>query len=103
MIVYNTTYTTPLEDARNFVIWVHESFIAKTTADGRLSNPRLLRILSHKDEHSECFCLQFEVESSAVLHQWFVEQGKAIGDDLNKLFEGRIVGFSTLMETITED
>lgn len=103
MIVYNTTYTTPVEDARNFVIWANESFIASTAQDGRLTNPRLLRILSHKDEHTECFSLQFDVKDTATLHQWFVSQGKALNDDLNRLFDGRIIGFSTIMETITED
>lgn len=103
MIVYNTTYTLPLEDARNFVIWVHQSFIARTNQDGRLSHPRLLRVLSHKDTHSECFSLQFDVESTAVLHKWFVEQGKGLAEEMNTLFEGRAVGFSTLMEVITED
>lgn len=103
MIVYNTTYTTTVEDARNFVIWANESFIARTIQDGRLTNARLLRILSHKDEHTECFSLQFDVKDTATLHQWFVAEGKELNNEMNKLFDGRVIGFSTIMETITED
>ena len=43
------------------------------------------------------------MKDTATLHQWFVSQGKALNDDLNRLFDGRIIGFSTIMETITED
>ncbi len=103
MIVYNTTYTTPIDDARNFVIWVNESFINRTLQDGRLTNARLLRILSHKDDQSECFSLQFDVKNTAELHKWFVSLGKSLNEEMNQLFDGRVVSFSTIMETITED
>lgn len=100
MLIYNTTYTVPVADARNFVIWIKETFIPQTQSDETLSAPRLLRILSHHDEESECFSLQFRVESSAALHQWYVKQGQKLANEMQKLFDERIVGFSTLMEEI---
>lgn len=101
MFVYNTTYTVPNEDARNFVIWVHQVMLPQIAAEGTLSKPRMLRILSHKDEATECFGLQFEVEDTALLHRWFVKQGKPLADEMLKLFDQRIVGFSTIMEEIS--
>lgn len=100
MLVFNTTYTLPNADARNFVIWTHQVYIPKATQSELLSNPRLLRILSHKDQETECFSLQFNVESSALLHKWYSEVGKALSDEMLKMFEERIVGFSTIMEEI---
>ena len=100
MIVYNTTYTMPVSDARNFVIWVSQSMLPKVEENGRLTRPRLLRILSHHDQESECFSLQFETESSATLHKWYTEQGAALHQELTKMFDERIVGFSTIMEEI---
>ena len=102
MILYNTTYQMPITDARNFVVWVHEIMFPRVRDFGFLKNGRLSRILSHKEEDSECFALQFEVESTARLHYWFVKQGKALGEELNNTFEGRVLGFSTMMEVITE-
>lgn len=102
MLVYNTTYSMPEGDARNFVIWVKQSYMPQVEADGALSEGRLLRILNHHDQETECFGLQFTVADSSTLHQWFVRQGKALADEVVKLFDGRVVGFSTLMEVIDD-
>ena len=100
MLVYNTTYTMPIDDARNFVIWVKESYIPRVEEDGALSDARLLRVLSHHDQESECFSLQFRTADSASLHQWYVRQGKALVEEMTRIFGERFAGFSTLMEEI---
>ena len=100
MIVYNTTYTMPVDDARTFVIWVMQSMLPRVAENGRLSAPKLLRILSHHDQETECFSLQFNTESSAILHKWYTEQGAALHQELTKTFNERIVGFSTIMEEV---
>ena len=100
MIIYNTTYTMPVSDVRNFVIWLRQSMLPRVEADQTLVDARLMRVLSHHDEQSECFSLQFAVADTATLHQWFVRQGQALAAELQKTFEGRIIGFSTLMEEI---
>ncbi len=93
----------PDGDARNFVIWIHEVMLPQVKEFGYMKNGRLARILSHKEQDSECFALQFEVESTARLHYWFVKQGKRLGEELLKTFNNRVIGFSTMMEVITED
>lgn len=103
MLVFNTTYTVPNGDARNFVIWVHQAYLPKVAENGLLTHPRLLRILSHKDEETECFSLQFNVESTATLHRWYSEQGKSLAEELVKMFGDKIIGFSTIMEEILGD
>ena len=100
MIVFNTTYTMPNEDARNFVIWAHQAYIPKATSTLLLKKGRLLRVLSHKDEETECFSLQFEVESTAILHKWYQETGKGLNEELLTIFDKRITGFSTILEVI---
>jgi len=103
MIVYNTTYTMPAHDARDFVIWVHQSMLPRVSESGLLRSPRLLRILSHRDQESECFGLQFETDSTATLHRWYTQQGETLNGELLRLFDKRIVGFSTIMEEISGD
>ncbi len=100
MLIYNTTYQMGTEDARNFVIWMSECYIPQVELDGRLKNPRLLRILSHKEPETECFSVQWEIEDSATLHKWHTEQGMSLNDELNKVFKDKVVGFPTLMEVI---
>ena len=67
---------------------------------GELKNPRILRILSHKEQDSECFSLQWEVEDSAALHRWHVKQGATLNAEMMKVFKDKVIGFPTLMEVI---
>ncbi len=102
MIVYNTTYTVTNDDARDFVIWAHQAYMPRAVQSGHLSNGRMFRILNHHDQESECFCIQFDVEDNTALHQWYVQHGTALHRELEKLFDGRVLGFSTMMERIDE-
>lgn len=101
MIIYNTTYTVTSGDAKNFIIWINEAYIPKATEDGLLKNARLLQILTHKDPDTECFSLQFEVESVGLLQKWYAQSGKTLVDDMLKLFGEKVVGFSTIMNDVT--
>ncbi len=102
MIIYNTTYQMPEADARDFVVWMSEVMVPRLKQTGYISGVRLSRILSHKDDDSECFALQFEIESTARLHYWFVKQGQALGKELLKTFDNRVLGFFTMMEVVVE-
>lgn len=100
MLIYNTTYQVSSADAQNLVIYLHEQFLPAAEASGDVKNPHLRRILSHQDPDSECFSLQFEVESSAILHRWYTNVGSKLNDELLKVFKDKVVGFPTLMEEI---
>ena len=102
MLVYNTTYHVTFDDARNFVIWIHQVYIPQALASGLLDKQRLCKIMSHHDEDSECFYLQFEVESSARLHEWYVKHGEKLLQEMQKVFKDKAAGFTTLMEVIEE-
>lgn len=100
MLVYNTTYQVTNDEAQNLVIYLHEQFIPKAEESGEVKKPRLMRILSHKDPDSECFSLQFEVESTAILHKWYTSVGNKLNEELVKIFKDKVVGFPTMMEVI---
>lgn len=61
---------------------------------------RLTHILSHKEQDSECFSLQWEVEDTAALHRWHTQQGMHLNEEMMKIFKDKVVGFPTLMEVI---
>ena len=65
-----------------------------------LHSPRVFRVVGRTEEGSECFTVQFEVEDSATLHRWLVKQGNALHQEMQKVFENDVVGFSTLLEVI---
>ncbi|WP_294634286.1 DUF4286 family protein [uncultured Bacteroides sp.] len=100
MLIYNTTYQVEEEQEDNFLIWIKEFYLPEVEKNGLLRAPRLVRVLSHREEGSTCYSLQFEVESSAILHRWHMGQGVRLNEELLKIFKDKVVGFPTLMEVI---
>lgn len=100
MFIINTTYHAPVADARELVIWLAEVYIPQAEASGLLSDGRLNRILSHKEEDSECFALQLSAQSTADIHKWLAHRGRELNEELLRMFDQRVLGFSTLMETV---
>lgn len=99
-MLFNTTYQVDVNEARNFVIWLHECYIPQVKEQGTLSRPRMSRVLSHREQDSECFALEFEVENTAALHHWYQQHGMAFEKEIRKMFGEKVVWFSTLLEVI---
>lgn len=99
MLIYNTTFHAEERVHDNFLIWLKESYIPETESGNILSAPRLCRILSHHDE-GFVYSLQWNVESSAMLHRWHTTQGVKFNEELQKIFGDKVTGFPTLMEAI---
>ena len=100
MLIYNTTYHVEEDQEKYFLIWIQEYYFPEIEKNGILHVPRILRVLSHREEGSACFSVQFEVEDSARLHRWHCEQGVKLNDELLRIFGDKVVGFPTLMEVI---
>lgn len=100
MITYNTTYHIEASEADNLIVFLHEAYVPAATSSGELTNPRLSRVLSHQDDASECFSLQFDCESTSVLHKWYNETGTKLNEELLKVFKDKVAGFPTLMEKV---
>lgn len=100
MLLYNTTFHVDEDVQKNFLIWLHEVYMEEVKKNGLLANPRLCRILSHKEEGSESYSLQWEVENSTMLHQWHMQQGAKLNGELVKIFKDKVVGIPTLMEVM---
>ena len=102
MLIYNTTFQVDDDVHDNFMIWIKESYIPEVQKHGALKAPRICRILSHREEGS-AYSLQWEVESSGLLHRWHLEQGVRLNDELVKIFKDKVIGFPTLMEMCIRD
>ena len=100
MFIYNTTFQASIDDAQNLIIYLHEKYIPEAQQSGLMKNARMSRILSHRDEQSECFSVQFEAEEISQIHQWYSSDGKRLNDKLLELFNNQVVGFPTIMEVI---
>lgn len=99
MLIYNTTYQVDDDINENFLIWIRECYMPEIEKNGILKNPRICRVLSHREDGTS-YTVQWEVESSSLLHRWHMEQGMKLNDEMMKIFKDKVVGFPTLMEVI---
>lgn len=100
MLIYNTTYHVENGQEHYFMVWLREYYLPEIVREGTLHSPRIARILSHIEEGSTCYSVQFEVEDSAALHRWHRELGVKLNRELLKIFKDKVVGFPTLMEVM---
>lgn len=100
MLIYNTTYIVEESDINNFLIWINEYYIPQVQATKLLSNPKLLRVLTHQDGENQSFSLQWEVSDSQVLHKWYTTQGVKLNMELIKTFKDKVTGIPTLLEIL---
>ena len=100
MLIFNTTYSVEDGQEKYFLIWMQEYYLPEVEKTGMLHAPRMARVLSHREEGSVCYSVQFEVEDSAKLHAWHREQGVKLNDEIMRLFKDKVVGFPTLMEVV---
>ncbi len=99
MLIYNTTYHLEDKDESHFIIWIKECYIPEIEKSNLLKNPRFCKILSHQEE-GVCYSMQWEVESSEILHKWYRSQGSLMAKEMVDLFKERVIGFPTLMEIV---
>lgn len=100
MLIFNTTYHVEEEQEKYFLIWMQEYYLPEVEKQGTLHAPRIAKILSHREEGSVCFSVQFEVENSTLLHHWHLEQGIKLAEEMQKIFKDKVIEFPTLMEVI---
>ena len=100
MLIYNTTYHVEEGQEKFFLAWMQEFYLHDVEKQGTLYATRIARILSHIEEGSICYSVQFEVENSAKLHHWHQEQGVKLNEELLRIFNDKVIGFPTLMEVI---
>ena len=100
MIIYNTTYTVDINEARSFAIWITQHLIPETEKTGLMRNPQFCQILSHKEQDTECFSLQWEADDASALHKYYTTKGASFDKELRDIFKDKAVAFPTLMEKL---
>ncbi len=100
MLIYNTTFHLHQDVEENFLIWLKEVHIPEVEKEDVLRNPRICKILSHAEPGESTYALQWEVDSPAELHRWQMSQGSFAKDQVQKIFNEKVLGFETLMRIV---
>ncbi|NLX67491.1 MAG: DUF4286 family protein [Bacteroidales bacterium] len=100
MIVFNTTFHVDAEIHEEFVEYMLQHFIPMSTKSGLLRSPRLSRVFGREEEAGHSFAMEFQVANIDTLEYWNKEESGVVYTPLLEKFKEKMVGFSTIMQTI---
>lgn len=101
MIVFNTTFHVEEEIHEEFVEYMLQHFIPMSTKSGLLTSPRLSRVFGKEEEEAgHSFAMEFQTADLIALEQWNKEESGRVYAPLLERFKEKMVGFSTVMQTI---
>ena len=101
MIIYNTTFHIEECIQQDFIEYIRQNVIPQATKSGLLTSPRFSRIFDEHEEKGFSYALEFSTESIEKLEQWNKTESAVIFTPLMKKFKDKMVGFSTVMQTIS--
>ncbi len=103
MIIYNITFHIDNKVLDECLIFFKKEYIPKAIANKILENPRFCKILSHSEDGSTSYSLQFQVKNLDALNNWWKECGNLLNEQLVKRFSEQVMGFTTLLEAVNHE
>jgi hypothetical protein len=100
MLIVNTTYQVSETHEEAWKQWVLNEYVPEVIRTNILTNPRFFRLLIENDPETSSYALQFEVEDLETLENWFEAFGKTMQNTMSNRFNDKILGFTTLMESV---
>lgn len=100
MVVFNTTFHVEESLKEDFIEYMLQKFIPASTKSGILRSPRLAQIFGEEADNGLSFAMEFIVSDLIALEKWNQKESNAVYTPLLNEFKEKIVGFSTIMQTI---
>ena len=101
MIVFNATFHVEAALQEEFVEYMLAVFIPGATRSGLLTSPRLARVFGEEGEEGQSYAMEFSAVDLAALERWNSEESQQVVTPLLEKFKEKVVGFSTVMQTIS--
>ncbi len=101
MIVFNTTFHVEAALQEEFVEYMLAVFIPGATRSGLLTSPRLARVFGEEGGEGHSYAMEFSAVDLAALERWNSEESQQVVTPLLEKFKEKVVGFSTVMQTIS--
>jgi len=100
MILYNVTYGIDKEIESEWLLWMKSSYIPGILDTGLFSGYRIYKVLSHEDEVSSSYCVQYFVETIEQFNRYLENFASAFIEELKQRYKDRHVAFNTLLEEV---
>lgn len=100
MLLYNVTVGVDKAIEHEWIDWVKKMYIPAVIETGYFSDAKLYRVVTHDDEHSVSYSLQFFSNRIENVVKYLDEHTSTIIEAHRLKFKDRHVVFNTLLEEV---
>lgn len=100
MILLNTTFLVHKSIEREFIDWVHNTYIPTAVETGIFSDPLLSKVMIETDPEGTSYAVQMRAESHNMASQWHDNEAATLKNSLVKSWGEKVLHFTTFMEVI---
>jgi len=93
-MILNITFSVDKEVAEDWITWMKDKHIPGLVVKGFFSEARILKVLSHEDDQTFSYAVQYFWGSMKNIEQYLAD------DDIQKRYGERILAYPTLLEEI---
>jgi hypothetical protein len=100
MILYNETVGIDKDIEQQFLIWLKSYYIPEVMKTNLFSGFRIYKVLSHEDESSTSYSVQFFSGTIEQILAFINNHSKTLLYEQQKLFKDKHITFRTLLEEV---
>lgn len=100
MILYNVTVGIDKASEAEWVMWMKENHIPEVLNTGIFVGHKFYKVLSHDDEGSVSYCIQYFTLSITEFNQYLELHAPRLVEKHRQKFKDRHVAFRTLLEEV---
>ena len=100
MLLYNVTVGIDKETEQEWISWVKTTHIPSVMKVGVFVDYKFYKVLTHDDEGSSSYCIQYFTPSINQFQQYLDGFAKSLIDEHHLKFKDRHVIFQTLLEEV---
>ncbi len=100
MILYNVTVGIDKEVEQDWLDWMRNEHIPKVLNTGAFSSYKMYKVLSHEDEETISYSVQYFSDQLLKVDQYFKIHASILSEELRKRYENRHVAFQTVLQEI---
>lgn len=100
MILLNTTFIVHKSIERDFVYWIHETYIPAAEESGIFSDSILSRIMTQTDPEGTNYAVQMRAVSHDLAEKWHDCQAADLKNEIARTWGQKVLHFTTFMEIL---
>jgi S-adenosylmethionine:tRNA-ribosyltransferase-isomerase (queuine synthetase) len=100
MLLYNVTIGIDKEIEKEWLAWIKMHYLPTIAATGFFSDSKVYRIITHDDENSVSYSIQFFADRIENVVQYLDQHTGTIIETHRQKFKDRHVVFNTLLEEV---